>query len=114
VELNVGEFYKAQVAYQSDGIVGYYSSVGVFKYTVEPTISVDEYENNPFKIYGFYNGEGDISEKPYSYQFNLYDSFNRLILTSGEQFYNISKGYSRVEYDCTKMYSLNDYHYWEF
>ena len=38
---SVGSFYKAQMAYiDRNGVVGYYSTVGILKYTTKPDISI--------------------------------------------------------------------------
>lgn len=89
--LNIGQHYKVQMAYinQSDEI-GYYSTVGVVKYTAEPDVYIEDLDPNqinyPLKKYvGVYSQENrDIEEKVYSYSFNLYDSTNNLIYTTGE------------------------------
>ena len=41
-KLNIGQFYKVQLAYLYKGTkdVGYYSTVGVIKYTSEPEVSI--------------------------------------------------------------------------
>ena len=48
LKLNVGQYYKVQMAYLSAGIekndppvVGYYSTAGVVKYTSKPTVLID-------------------------------------------------------------------------
>jgi hypothetical protein len=38
----VGQFYKVQIAYKSTtGVVGYYSSIAVIKYTSKPTLTIN-------------------------------------------------------------------------
>ena len=89
----VGQYYKIQIALiSSTGIVGYYSTVGVAKYTAEPTVYIKDRNNNgeevkfhTYQYTGVYSQEnGDATEKVYSYCFNLYDEQNKLVATSGE------------------------------
>ena len=91
----VGQYYKIQIAYStSAGIIGHYSSVGTAKYTTEPTVYIEELneDKNNFHQYtytGVYSQKGkDTTEKLYSYRFNLYDLNYNLILTSGEKIHN--------------------------
>lgn len=91
-----GQYYKAQIAYVSKtgGITGFYSNATVFKFTKEPTVTIknlDAEQNNIhfYEYNGVYENE-DQSEKVYSYEFNLYDSLNKLIASSGEQLHNSS------------------------
>ena len=37
----IGNFYKAQIAYINKGEVGYYSTVGVIKFTSKPNIKIE-------------------------------------------------------------------------
>ena len=97
--LEVGQYYKVQLACkdnENNDAVGFYSQVGVFKYTMEPDISIDNL--NPginFHCYtytGRYNQENrDPTEKAYSYCFDLYDDMNNLVASSGELLHNSSK-----------------------
>ena len=88
--LNIGQHYKVQIAYQDiDGDVGYYSTVGVTKFTTKPTIYIEKL-NEGIKNYhqytyiGVYQNINDKTEKVYSYEFNLYNENDNLIKTSGE------------------------------
>lgn len=41
-DLNVGQYYKAQIAYKDiNDIIGYYSTTGVIKYTIEPIVEIE-------------------------------------------------------------------------
>ena len=85
--------YKIQIAcVDLEDTIGYYSSVGIVKYTTEPRVEILNREdtlNNSYEYTGFYSQQGkDASEKVYSYIFNLYDGANNLIETSGEQLHN--------------------------
>jgi hypothetical protein len=90
-----GQYYKAQIAYiGKDKVTGFYSNATVFKFTKEPTVTIKNLntEQNNIHFYeysGIYENE-DQSEKVYSYEFNLYDSLNKLIASSGEQLHNSS------------------------
>ena len=106
--LKVGQFYKFQIAYISgsgiDKTVGYYSTIGVGKYTTKPDIYISSgtsSETNSLEIglinmhtydyTGHYNQyKKDTSERVYSYQFDVYDSNNKLIMSTGEKLHNSS------------------------
>lgn len=96
--LNVGQFYKLQIAYvDMSGVVGHYSSVGVIKYTNKPEINIagtdkkilsNEGNNvHCYTYFGIYKNL-DSSEKLYQYAFNFYDNTNKLASTTGWQLYN--------------------------
>lgn len=99
-KLTEGQYYKAQIAYVgTDDVTGFYSNATVFKFTKEPTVTIknlDTEQNNIhfYEYNGVYENE-DQSEKVYSYEFNLYDSLNKLIASSGEQLHNSSFDVSR-------------------
>lgn len=86
----VGQFYKVQLAYYDEHNeqkeVGYYSTVGVIKYTFEPSFEI---RLNGQTCLGVYK-HSDIAEKVYSYCFNVFAD-NRLIETSGEIIHDHSK-----------------------
>ena len=99
--LYIGQYYKVQLAYiDSDGIIGYYSSVGIMKFTTEPTVDIEGMEfatvnMNENVFVGTYSQDKlsstelrDISEKVYSYCFNIYDAAGNLFETSGELLHN--------------------------
>lgn len=95
VKVNVGQSYKVQLAYvDKDNIIGYYSTVGVVKYTALPIVEIKdlilngsngEININPYKFVAKYTS-ADSTEKPYLYQFDLYDRDKNLLISSGEQF----------------------------
>jgi hypothetical protein len=89
----VGQYYKIQIAFVSsaNGSIGYYSSVGVIKCIAKPTTYIESKNSgsNICECTGVYTST-DISEKVYSYCFNLYDD-NVLTASSGEQIHNNSK-----------------------
>lgn len=94
INLVYGKSYKIQIAYLNNGEVGYYSTVGVAKYTHQPQISVKnlisgELNLHQYKYQGLYLNE-DISEKVYQYQFNLFNVQQNLIETSDWLLHNSS------------------------
>ena len=112
-EPQIGQYYKIQLACcssSSDNDIGYYSTVGVIKCTAAPVVEFNttnlkknsyEYTVTCKQLQGVNSttGEplGDITEKVYSYSFNLYDSTNKLIETSGEQIHNYNKDTNSYE-----------------
>lgn len=88
--LTIGQFYKIQLAFgDSANSQGYFSTVGVFKYTAMPDVYIEnmkEYEiGNLYTYTGVYDQSGDgkdITEKEYSYQFDIYDN-DTLFASSG-------------------------------
>jgi len=97
--IRVGQFLKAQMAYlNKNDEVGYYSTVGITKYTSKPVLSIqgfkteedEDYSINhfPTKIIGEYQLGEDKTERPYSYSFSLYDEQDKLLETSGWILYN--------------------------
>lgn len=121
--LEVGSFYKIQMAYiYLDGTIGYYSTVGVVKYISNPNVFIEVESENTYR--GYYSQQlsgdeaiRDYSEKVYSYVFTLKDSNGNIIETSGEKLHNSSNDSSLYEsydeYVLTtdlekgKTYSLN-------
>lgn len=116
---NLGQYYKIQVAYVDKfGEIGYYSSVGVSKYTSYPSVTIPGLENNFYGGYeyvGVYSQEDgyekiydpdfpedeskatevltvkrDGTEKIYSYCFELTDTDGNLVATSGTCLHNSS------------------------
>ena len=96
--LNVGQYYKVQIAYkhiQNDKNIGYYSSVGVFKKSMLPSVTIPQLDTNMYSGYdytGVYSQQGkDPTEKVYSYCFDLKDPDGNLVDTSGIQIHDSSK-----------------------
>lgn len=102
IQLNMGQFYKIQMAYVDlQGKPGYYSTVGVIKATSAPKISIIGFEDKEINYLGKseFIGEyfqdpknGDYGEKVYSYCFNIYknNNLNTPYLTSGVKIHNSS------------------------
>lgn len=102
-KLIIGSYYKVQIAYK-DLIdeIGYFSSIGVIKYTSLPKLSIPQLENSFNSTYnytGVYSQENEIengsitvkrdqSEKIYSYCFEITDVSNNVIISSGTQLHN--------------------------
>ena len=90
--LRIGQFYKVQMAYIGAEGIGYYSTVGIVKYTSEPilTIMIADDKEHCTGIYSQYNENNntDYNEKVYSYCFTLKDSNNNIVETSGEILHN--------------------------
>lgn len=106
-KLNVGQHYKVQLAYiDATGTVGYYSTVGIIKYTTKPQISVKDLKQGRinsarYSYTGVYSQEGgDVLEKVYSYQFLLTDASGSIVKDSGMQIHNTNNdAYSYTSYD---------------
>ena len=99
-KLIIGQYYKAQLAYKNtEDIIGYYSTVGIFKYTAQPNVCIKSNQNTELQvgkrnyisslIYGYYSNPDDLTEKVYSYTFNVYKD-NELLTTTGELIHNNS------------------------
>ncbi len=93
----IGQYYKIQLACQSniDSENGYYSSVGVIKCSAEPMIYIqgldkDKNNKNIYEYTGVYVQEHDMSEKVYSYRFDLYDESSDIVATTDWKIHNNS------------------------
>ena len=94
-KLTVGQYYKIQIAYVgNDDVVGYYSTVGVAKYTTMPEIAIDGLEfktinTHQYRYLGTYSQKNkDITERVYSYRFDIFDIDRNIIATSGDLLHN--------------------------
>lgn len=109
--LNIGQFYKIQMAYiDLSGTVGYYSTVGVVKCTSNPEISILDPKNGS-TYEGIYSQKGsndeeirDYTEKVYSYIFTLKDANGNILETSGEKLHDSSK--DTFLYESTDSYTV--------
>lgn len=100
--LTIGQFYKAQLAYiDKEGVIGHYSTVGVFKYTDEPKLTLNTEDSFTY-VEGLYQAPStDPNEKLYSYQFDIYENILNsplLIESSGELLHNASEKIDRYNY----------------
>lgn len=105
-KINIGQFLKVQLAYykieqtdegQYKENVGYFSTVGIIKYTSKPKVYIEDLgeNNNQVAIFqseytGIYETTEDKNERPYAYKFSLYDNNLSLIETSDWQLHNTS------------------------
>lgn len=104
----IGQYYKVQIAFQSSNVIGYYSDIGVIKYTSKPQVfikdkNIEDINLHTYEYTGIYSQDydgGDIAEKVYSYCFNVYDFQNNLFDTSGTKLHNSALDTERsVSYD---------------
>ena len=92
--LHMGQHYKVQLAYNNHGTEGYFSTIGVIKFTSKPLVTIDNLNFNgvnahQYSYIGKYECSDDVTEKAYSYCFNLYNGISgQLLYTSGEQIHN--------------------------
>lgn len=116
-KLTLGEFYKIQLAYynninnssntpseikDSEISTGYFSSVGIIKYTSQPKLKIDGYGlglTNSLKTnnLGVYTQDEDYTEKLYLSGFQLFDSEGNLIEESGDILHNADEDSSKNE-----------------
>lgn len=91
-KLREGQYYKIQIAFtDKENNIGYYSTVGIIKYTTRPVLSIPDITSNMhLKEYvGQYDQrDGDGTEKIYSYCFIIRDSLGETYDTSGIQLHN--------------------------
>lgn len=111
-KLRLGQFYKLQIAFiDATGEIGYYSTVGVSKYTSKPSLTINDFASGVVnthvqKYVGVYDQQnGDITEKVYSYRFDICDNSGKVIYTSGEQLHNNSN--DTENYTSYDVYELN-------
>ena len=93
-KLVIGQYYRVQIAYKNTGgEVGYYSTIGVAKYTAKPAISIVDFMQssvnlNKGEYIGRYWNTKDTSERVYQYKFTLYNAANEVLETSGWLLHN--------------------------
>ena len=133
----IGQYYKVQIAFVDTYIVeeivkeeteegtiekietreineaGYYSTVGIVKYTTNPILMIQNLHGNKGTNYHEYEYTGvyrqkalnnldieyDRTEKVYTYRFDIYDSYYNLHETSGDLLHNSS--YDTETYEST-------------
>ncbi len=123
-QISIGFYYKIQIAYvDADDVVGYFSDVGVVKYTAEPDLRIEglftnrkNTENGGINYIGVYsqrkqdvNDENEIrdpSEKIYQYSFVMLDEDGSTFFDTGLQLHNSSTDVlpfeSRDSFICNK------------
>lgn len=102
IGLVAGQYYKVQLAFcDTTGQIGYFSSIGIFKYTTNAKVYIEgldglenELNGNLYDYIGRYDQAvvgGDTTEKVYSYKFDFYRmSDNCLIVSTGTLIHNSS------------------------
>lgn len=119
-KLNIGQHYKVQLAYinkegENQKLVGYYSTIGVIKYTAEPQVYIEGLTSNinqhiydyigVYKIPSYQvNGQTvyDTNEKVYSHHFTIEDKEHNVIYQTEEL---IHQG---INDDETDLYTQHD------
>ena len=133
-----GEYYKVQLAYVNvaNEEIGYFSTVGVVKYTSKPTVFIEglntSASNNHNYIYtgvyrqaeyneeiqGYLTKDYDTSEKLYSSRFYIYDANYTVIEDSGEILHNATNDINAYEASDTFEYyydfDINSVHYIQY
>lgn len=106
--LEIGQYYKVQLAFvDNNNNEGYFSTVGVIKFTSLPTVTIDNLDlnlinNNQNEFIGKFEQKpgGDVTEKVYSSTFTIWDSQNNEIATTGEILHNVEDNPSSyISYD---------------
>lgn len=121
----IGQHYKIQIAYiaQDKTTIGYFSTVGVVKYTSKPSVTIEGLETanintHQYNYVGKYVNKNDSSERVYSYCFNLYNQQNELIKTSGKKIHNIELDVNLKEqidiFNIEQDLSINQSYYLEY
>lgn len=94
-KLNAGQFYKIQIAYiDDDNNYGYFSTVGIIKYTQMPNVIIDNLDKNRINNFGhtyiglYTPGPNDPTEREYSFRFIFTDENNNIISDSGVLLHN--------------------------
>lgn len=101
-DIQFGNYYKCQIAYiDSNHNYGFYSTVGIVKFTTEPTVTIDDMKEGVsnltrYNYVGHYSQEDttrnvndrDSSEKEFSYSFKIYNQYKQLIEDSGTKVHN--------------------------
>ena len=127
-KLIVGQYYKLQLAFvnKENNETGYYSTVGVIKYTTSPRVGIEGMDkntgsinNHQYTYVGTYSQKnGDITEKMYSSRFVITDSNGVEVSNSGEILHNattdIESFESFEEYIFEKELDLNKYYYIQY
>lgn len=95
-KLKIGQHYKIQIAYIGNDGVGYYSTVGVIKYTTKPKIFIEglksgRINSSAYNYIGTYSQQNqDITEKEYKYNFIFSDSEQNILKETGWLVHNNS------------------------
>ena len=109
ISLELGNYYKFQLAYIDNEGTGPYSTVAIGRYIGEaPTLELIGLDNT--KFYGICEGRmtHDI-ENLYSYRFRLLSSDNTIVQDTGEQLYDNLRQLPQIfepEYDIENGYEI--------
>lgn len=114
-KLQVGQYYKLQLAFLSRNgsslQTGYFSTVGVIKYTAMPSVTIDGLKRVGFNthkysytmLYSQY--EKDTTEKLYSTRFILKNASGEIIADSGEILHNTTN--DSASYEASETYVIS-------
>lgn len=98
IYLKEGQYYKIQLAYIGEDLeIGYYSTVGVIKYTKKPSVIIDNLDDGSVNSHSYsYTGVysqhyADPTEKVYSSRFLLTDFNGAVIKDTGYLLHNTSE-----------------------
>ena len=119
--INIGQYYKVQVAFKDGDNIGYYSSTGITKCIAKPACSIDNLQQNkvvanPFTFVGKYEydtSKGD-NEKLYSCRFDVYDDSYNLYDTSGEIIHSANKTDGKDTWELTKNLQPDKIYYIQY
>lgn len=109
-KFKVGTSYKVQIAYRNADGDGYFSTVGIIKYTSNPDVYIADQTNGALQsvnntYVGVYSQKGrDVTEKLYSYRFDIRNSDGDLIETSGDLIHNHEN--DDYNYESNDQYSI--------
>ena len=122
--INEGQYYRVQIAFVQDDIIGYYSTVGIIKCVAKPTVEIGTSLNNNILLkvgeinqfdddfYMLYTQDtyfGDSTEKVYSYNFEIVDDLDNVLHSSGEKIHDVTQDtFSDSSTDYWKVY-FNDF-----
>ena len=101
--LIIGNYYKVQIAYvDNTDHIGYYSTIGVAKYTSKPSVFLANCNSQSLNIHtteyvGVYRNPLDPSERVYEYKFTLTNIDGSIIETSGWKLHNTYSDNSDIE-----------------
>jgi len=118
--INEGQYYRAQVAFVQDDVIGYYSTVGIIKCVAKPTVQIgtslsnnallevgeiNQFDDDFYMLYTQDTSFGDSTEKVYSYNFEILDNLDNVIHTSGEKIHDVTQDtFSDSSTDYWKIY----------
>lgn len=123
-KFNIGQYYKVQLAYaynDKERTPGYYSTVGVIKYTTEPSVYIDGFDakginQHGHSYVGVYSQEKivdvngtvtirDTTEKMYSSRFIIYNDDGSVYADSGEIIHKTQN--DNLSYEANEIYTFS-------